>query len=65
MQINPQPNIRPVPLRRKSGDKLDSSNAIPSFENQVQDSNSKLKRKNGNCLKIRTKRESLPKAQSM
>ena len=45
MQINPQPSIRPVPVRRKNEDKLDVTNATPNFENQVQDSNSNSRRK--------------------
>ncbi|NKB31572.1 MAG: hypothetical protein GKR91_00525 [Pseudomonadales bacterium] len=48
MQVNPPPSIRPVPVRRKNGDKLDVTNATTNFENKVQDSNSNLKRKRQN-----------------
>lgn len=45
MQVNPQHSVRPVLSRRRVGDKLDSENLTPNFENQVQDSNSNLRRK--------------------
>ena len=44
MQINTQPGIRPIPARRKPGDKLDASKNVTSFENQVQSANPNLKR---------------------
>ncbi len=45
MQIKPHAPIRPIPARRKSGEKLDASKNVTNFEDQIQAANKDLKRR--------------------